>query len=1128
MSRSFSPSRSPSARIQLGGVSRLRSSSSKKQPEPLRRAVADSLSSPSSSLVGLHGSPSAVASEASRTLRDYLASPLTIDLAYSVMLEHTLSERERRYKPSEETLQQIDRFCASIIVECDVSSSKRASPWSGSLNPQSGNPAASAKVSPPLPVTGFASAAVVKSLNYIRSLVALHIPRRSFQSAAFAGAPPASRQSLPTLSSLLSKSFNSQISPANTGESSGKKDGSILSMSSVEEMPGLDDIDYIAVDVLKWRRAREQQSSIIQYESDRVLSSHDAKKHSFLEVGAASLLVGDMETKLKGQSCRHIRAAEVPHLDKLLQPSSVTTASNLAAARPHLRGRPSYGHIPSTSPTTFSISSLQPLRLNPDEVSEVMAAVCSETSPQNANLMTFSSKLMHNSGKPSIDVAVSVLIKLVIDMYVSDPGTAAPLTLSMLEEMLRSPELASRARAFDLLLNLGVHAHLLEPMIPVDTPTIEEEYSQESYFENETPDTTQGRKRTNSFYNPGASSAIDKFESWIVGILYEILLFLVQIEEKEESVWASALSCLLYFVADRGKIRRKRLDGLDIRVIKMLLQISRAYSWAEVVHSNLIRMLTNMFYQVPGASANAITSNPMFLVDQVDLIGGIEFIFLEFVLAKSRVERRNLYLVLFDYVLHQINETCLAHGINEYSEDEIQPVATLLTLADAPEAFYISVKLGVEGIGEILGRSISSALTRYPNSERLNMLLENITQNFDKIVSSFTHLDREFSHKIQVTKSFKNLKGIEDVNLGTSMGIKAKLSWATLHSLVHSERIAYRQNGYIWLGDLLIAEISEERDSSILENVGNLQQKISLAGANDSSDVPLAVRIFCGLLKSKDSIIRWGFLFILERLIMRCKFLLNEKETQQSSGIEVSYRMQGDNHLAKANAVIDLMSSALMFQINETDRINVLKMCDILFFQLCLKVHAAPATGLGGIVHSEKLYNGKNENEKDEAGQRATQMEICCLDELGDDMNRRLDYNGQNPTCETASMAASVLQGHAIVPMQLVARVPAALFYWPLMQLAGAATDDIGLGVAVGTKGSGNLPGAASDIRAALLLLLIGKCTAEPAAFQEVGGEKFFRELLDDTDSRRMMTEEPEKYQRMLQNLVFRAQQGYG
>lgn len=59
------------------------------------------------------------------------------------------------------------------------------------------------------------------------------------------------------------------------------------------------------------------------------------------------------------------------------------------------------------------------MRLNPAEVCEVIAAVCSETSSPNVNVMTVSSRLSNNSGKPTMDVAVSVLIKLVIDMYVS-------------------------------------------------------------------------------------------------------------------------------------------------------------------------------------------------------------------------------------------------------------------------------------------------------------------------------------------------------------------------------------------------------------------------------------------------------------------------------------------------------------------------------------------------------------------------------------------------------------------------------------------------------------------------------------------------------------------------------------
>ncbi|KAG6665759.1 hypothetical protein CIPAW_02G182400 [Carya illinoinensis] len=182
------------------------------------------------------------------------------------------------------------------------------------------------------------------------------------------------------------------------------------------------------------------------------------------------------------------------------------------------------------------------------------------------------------------------------------------------------------------------------------------------------------------------------------------------------------------------------------------------------------------------------------------------------------------------------------------------------------------------------------------------------------------------------------------------------------------------------------------------------------------------------------------------------------------------------------------------------------QMCDILFSQLCLRVPPTTAIPYGDGVHQANIM-------KETDGRSYTLLER-----------------------ETASMAALLLRGHVIVPMQLVARVPAALFYWPLIQLAGAATDNIALGVAVGSKGRGNLPGATSDIRATLLLLLIGKCTADPAAFQEVGGEEFFRGLLDDTDSRvayysstfllkQIMTENPEDYQHILQSLIVRAQQ---
>lgn len=95
--------------------------------------------------------------------------------------------------------------------------------------------------------------------------------------------------------------------------------------------------------------------------------------------------------------------------------------------------------------------------------------------------------------------------------------------------MLSSSETACRVRAFDLILNLGVHAHLLEPTIVDDASIIEEEYSQESFYDSDNQLMAQGSKKENYQNKLDTFSAINNLESWISNILYEILLLLVQV-----------------------------------------------------------------------------------------------------------------------------------------------------------------------------------------------------------------------------------------------------------------------------------------------------------------------------------------------------------------------------------------------------------------------------------------------------------------------------------------------------------------------------------------------------------------------------------------------------------------------
>ncbi|KAG0498691.1 hypothetical protein HPP92_003382 [Vanilla planifolia] len=1097
----------------------------------------------SSTAPNVHGNPSLLSYEPSRTLRDYLANTATVDMAYTVLIEHALAERDRspavvprcitllkrfllRYVPKVQTLRQIDSFCENSIVECESITKQRVSLWSKSLGQHSG---AATNVLPSLsPASSFASASLVKSLNYVRSLVAQHLPKQSFQPLGISGT-------------------NFEVDA--TTDSPKTKDSSLQSSLKV---PTLDTSDsgtnekYIYSDLLNWRLSGDRDYQLPYMIRESVLKARDLA-HAFVEAGAAALL---FDTKINEKSWKFPISQDLPDVDPLFSAFFCYNGHHLKAiaASKRMKGGPQQVWE-NVSVSTFRArahplfqyrhySEQQPLWLNPAEICEVIAEACSETSSAFVNY-TMSSPMAKYNARPVTEVAISVLIKLVVDMYVMDSAAAAPLTLSMLEDMLSSQSVPARIRVFDLILNLGVHAHLLEPVSYDDSPPIvEEEALQEPALNNEDQDEA-GNVNDDVNVQERTASAIETFEHWLLVILFEVLHFLVQMEEREEIVWASALSCLFYFVCHTGNILRKRLEGLDIRVVKALLEVSREYSWAEVVHCKLICMLTNLFYRTHSGSAESLGDTSTFLVEQVNLLGGINFICLEYSQAKSREEKRNLFLVLFDYALDQINKGCLAAGASAYSFDEVQLVASMLTLANAPEAFYTALKHGLEGIGEVLKNSISVVFPRSSNSGHLDLILHEIIKELDAITNTFTHLDVEFSYMIQLTKSYQSSSALDGLEEG-EIGFRTRLSWGTLHTLLHSERAACRHHGYIWLVELLLFQINEVEGRSIWSNFEDFEQCIGFACSQDPtpSVVPLPISIMCSLLKSKHNFIRRGFLFVMERFLMHCKLLLGEDDLQFSSHEETVPPLS-DRRLHKANALIDLMSCALslVVQINETDHLNILKMCDMLFSQLCLRLpdtncmpSGLPKSLEKPIGHTNEPRKGDSESYLFKGGSRSGK--ICCDNPSGS------IFSGDESALiqETASLAALVLHGRAIVPMQLVSRVPASLFYWPLIQLAGAATDDIALGVAVGSAGRANLPGATSDIRAALLLLLIGKCTADSKAFLEVEGEEFFRGLLDDTDPRvaycsaafllkRMMSEEPENYQRLLQSLIIKAQQ---
>lgn len=109
------------------------------------------------------------------------------------------------------------------------------------------------------PISNFASASLVKSLNYVRSLVARHIPKLSFQPIPQSLASASTKQSLPSLSSFLNRSL--QLNPeAVTNrehlESKELQTAPDLTSSASEKVDGGEhgyDTKYISFDILNWR-----------------------------------------------------------------------------------------------------------------------------------------------------------------------------------------------------------------------------------------------------------------------------------------------------------------------------------------------------------------------------------------------------------------------------------------------------------------------------------------------------------------------------------------------------------------------------------------------------------------------------------------------------------------------------------------------------------------------------------------------------------------------------------------------------------------------------------------------------------------------------------------------------------
>ncbi|GBG92191.1 hypothetical protein CBR_g54636 [Chara braunii] len=1448
-----------------------------KGPEPLRRAILECTQQ--------HPAGGGTSAEAVRTLQHYFAQPATTDLAYGVLLDHALVEKDRslqvtfrcvgllkkylfRYLPGPSTLQRIDSICSNLLGEIQLSAEAAVSANNYGISPSTPPHYASlvsgelSSWAYPGDTRALSPAALGKSLMYVKAIVARHLPSngiiRSSGVIAPSGTIPASglipQSGIVAPSGIIGPS--GLIGPsgplgASSGTGSNKVGGGKTSSAAsaggiggvewmrrlaasdkesaramVMSLPGMkkirsEDDAYVCADILRWRWTGTSNSKTLPWAPAPVMLGSGGMARpcpepmrTLVDTGAAAMLfassagpgigaVGENERDLlRGWDlttlsdpplvCLHIRTVAAAKRVKGGDPS-LPWDSEAPGATLRRRSRPLFHYR--------CYSEQQPLKLSDAEMEEVLGAVCMEATAMAATMSGLSSssgsgtKPLHGE---SADIAASVLIKLLIDMYMADKRAASPLTLSLLQGMLASPSPAIRTRAFDLLLNLAVHAHLLEPLqveehtgalagpgapglgrgvgpsplglpprkrllsavaspplppsgMPRELPMsgllrdhtsgnlmgpgavypvqqlaggtgkgsdasewssgslaagdvdaaakTSAVFSREGIIRASDPsgraggvldpyrvgpgkenhpgstsrgyqpehvsrkDTEtdgvlavspradgtagegggvngQGNQRDPGVPEGGGAEAVPDgrggkggggsvdplagtaaFEALLLAILKEMLLFLVQMEEKDEVVWASALSCLLFLTCDRGLVLRERLSGVDVRVFKELLELSSQCRWSEDLRAQLVHMATNLLYTEDPTSSTSWGGVKSDLdLAKLQKLGGIGFICAEYESAKSAESRKNLFGVIFDYALESHKQDLETAEKPVPKEEDVRGVATALMLADASESFVLAFRQGCPRVADGLAQNIVAAMGRDITSGWLNgeLLLE-VTKRLDVLADSHSHVSSDFSALVYVTLASEGLapyppaQGSKEAAMLARASahfeggrIDASMGWATLRALLHSSRASDRENGRAWLVELLLAQAvhssmvggtSKQKKTPLRKQLAMLETlargkwggaNAGLGGVNSGEpaapEVSSAVRLLCGLLRTENPIVRQNFLMVLERLLMRSEwagagegseFAMGPSSGGSTTGVDGG---EGQNKEASAStacgpmekpsAILGLMNAALwqLVASGNKDIVNTLQMCEIILSQLCVKQEMDTSA-----QSSRTSWQGnkwKQSNDGNVSSLRTASMvwrtgPNTPTSAGGPNVKRggggvgsgrgqwhtrtagHADSAGkekQRGSRESmpGSVVTAFLNGKAIVPTKLLMTMPTALLCWPLMQLAPSpspvSVEDGLLATVVGSQGGGGSEGGAGDMRAAMLLLLIGKCRESRAALEEVGGERFFRSLLEDPDARiayfastyllkRMMTEQAEQYRNVLHRLVFKAQQ---
>lgn len=369
--------------------------------------------------------------------------------------------------------------------------------------------------------------------------------------------------------------------------------------------------------------------------------------------------------------------------------------------------------------------------------------------------------------KPQVIAASSnVMIKLICDIYRDvfiggKPHAATDQVLSFFLEMLDSPQPEARIHAFNLLFNLSLHINLFE-----DGNAVFSEKTQ------------MPRTRIGETDHMRAIQQ-DLYEKCV-----EMALYLLHNDEEDVRVWNTVLTCWLMFVTSKGKIERKSVMDLDIRILAKFVKISMLESTDEDLHRKLILLLINSLYDDP----NKLNQK------KLHRIGGVRFILDQYTFTHSLQARRNMFCVVFDTVVLSLSKR------KEFSEENVAIVFELLRRIEAPWYLAQIFKFLPDKFVEVFVKFLFfDLLLKDPSLSHIKQKVDRsfmvaFMYELAQLSANFLKMKPEFETR---STDMMKTKENQDENL------------KTLRALLTSDNESERRNGEAWL--FVVLKIGEEK-----------------------------------------------------------------------------------------------------------------------------------------------------------------------------------------------------------------------------------------------------------------------------------------------------------------------------